>query len=239
MLDWLAAEFMSTGWKLKPLHKLIVTSNAYRMSSRPHAEALAKDPANDLFWRFDLRRLSAEEARDSVLAVSGNLNRKMGGPSIYPKLEREVLAGQSVPGSGWGKTNAEESARRSVYIYSKRSLPVPFLAVFDAADPDGSCPARFVTTQPTQALTMLNSEFLNDQARVFAADVRARAGDDPAAQVRLALWRATQREPLDKEIARGVSFLASARDKHNLSPADALRSFCLLALNLNEFMYLD
>jgi hypothetical protein len=252
LLDWLAAEFVtptwasggrkpSVGaeWTLKRMHRLIVTSNAYRMSSRPDVTAAAKDPENDLFWRFDLRRLSAEEVRDSVLAVSGNLNRKMGGPSIYPAIQREVLHGQSMPGIGWRQSPPEEAARRSVYVHIKRSLPVPFLNVFDSADPDASCPARFTTTQPTQALAMLNGEFLNAQAKVFADDVRKAAGDEPEAQVRLVLRRVSQREPTAKEIERGVAFMTRLREERKRSAIDALRDFCLLALNLNEFVYLD
>jgi mono/diheme cytochrome c family protein len=240
LLDWLAGELVERGWRLKALHKLILTSNAYRMSSRPDAAALTKDPENDLFWRFDLRRLSAEEVRDSILAVSGNLNKsKMGGPSIFPRISAEVLAGQSRPGSGWRPSSPDEQARRSVYVHIKRSLTVPILGAFDAADPDASCPVRFTTTQPTQALSMLNGDFLNEQAKVFADDLRKKAGDDPAAQVRLALRRATQRDPSAKEVERGVEFLARLRDKHQLTPEEALRSFCVLALNLNEFVYLE
>src|SRR6516164_9149859 len=97
LLDYLAAELVACGWRLKPLHRLIVTSNAYRMSSRAQPKALAADVANDLLWRFDMRRLTAEEVRDSVLAVSGTLNRRMFGPGVYPELPREVLATQSMP----------------------------------------------------------------------------------------------------------------------------------------------
>jgi hypothetical protein len=240
LLDWLASEFVAGGWKLKPLHKRIVMSSVYQMSSLPNPAALAKDPENDLFWRFDLRRLSAEELRDSILAVCGQLNLgKMGGPSIYPRISAEVLAGQSRPGNGWRPSSPEEQARRSIYIHIKRSLLVPILASFDAADVDASCPVRFTTTQPTQALGMLNGDFLNDQARVFADDLRQQAGDDPAAQVRLALWRVTQREPTAQEVERGVELLARLRSRHQLPPDEALRSYCLLALNLNEFIYLD
>lgn len=228
------------GWTLKRMHKLIVLSSAYQMASLPDPAALAKDPENDLFWRFDLRRLSAEELRDSVLAVCGNLNlRKLGGPSIYPRISAEVLAGQSRPGNGWRPSSAEEQARRSIYIHIKRSLAVPILASFDAADVDASCPVRFTTTQPTQALGMLNGDFLNEQARVFADDLRRHASDDPAAQVRLALGRATQREPTAGEVERGVAVMARLRSQYQLAPDEALRSFCLLALNLNEFIYLN
>jgi hypothetical protein len=239
LLDYLAAEFVAHGWQLKPLHRLIVLSTAYRMTSRPDPEALARDPENDRFWRFDLRRLSAEEVRDSVLAVSGELNRgQVGGPSVYPRISAEVLAGQSRPGNGWRPSSPREQARRSVYVHTKRSLPLPILAAFDAADPDATCPVRFTTTQPTQALGMLNGEFLNEQARVFADDLR-RGAADPAAQVRLALRRVTQREPSAAEVERGVAFLARLREQHGLAPDEALSSFCLLALNLNEFVYLN
>src|SRR3954471_7351861 len=101
------------------------------MSSTGTDSALANDPQNDLFGRFDMRRLTAEEIRDSILEVTGKLNLKMGGPSIYPRIPAATLAGQSVPGAGWGKSTAEEASRRSVYIHVKRSLVVPVLSAFD------------------------------------------------------------------------------------------------------------
>ncbi|MCI0460938.1 MAG: DUF1553 domain-containing protein [Gemmataceae bacterium] len=231
---------MRGGWKLKALHKRIVLSSVYQMSSQPTSAALAQDPENDLFWRYDLRRLGAEEIRDSILAVCGNISLgRMGGPSIYPRISAEVFAGQSRPGSGWGRSTPEEQARRSIYIHVKRSLSFPILASFDVADPDASCPVRFTTTQPTQALGMLNGEFLHAQAKVFADDLRRTAGDDPTTQVRLALQRVTQRAPTAQEVERGVQFLANLRSKHQLAAEESLRSFCLLALNLNEFIYLN
>jgi hypothetical protein len=102
LLDWLASEFVERGWRMKPLHRLIMTSNAYRMASTADAKALAADPINDLFWRFDMRRLTAEEVRDSLLAVNGTLNLKMHGPSIYVDIPKEIMAGQSMPGHNWG-----------------------------------------------------------------------------------------------------------------------------------------
>src|SRR5690606_10874290 len=102
-------------------------------------------------WRFDLRRLSAEELRDATLAASGALNRQLYGPSFYPKLSAEVLATQSRPGEGWGESSPEEQSRRSVYIFVKRSLLTPLLTAFDFPDVDASCEARFITTQPGQA----------------------------------------------------------------------------------------
>lgn len=137
LLDWLASEFVRTGWKLKPLHRLIVTSNAFRMSTPVSSDVATKDPENDWISHFDLRRLSAEEVRDSILAACGNLNLgKTDGPSVYPVIPREVLAGQSVPGRNWEKSTPEEAASRSVFVHIKRSLAVPLLTAFDAADSD-------------------------------------------------------------------------------------------------------
>ena len=239
LLDWLATEFIAGGWRLKPLHKRLVMSHAYRMSSQPNEAALTKDPENDLFWRFNLRRLGAEEIRDAILAVSGNLNLKAGGPSIYPTIPQEVLAGQSRPGDGWFTSSPEEQTRRSVYVHVKRSLSLPILATFDAADTDSPCPVRFTTTQPTQALAMINSDFLNEQAAVFAENIQKRSGSEPAQLVAKVLERVTQRAPNEAEIDRGVKFLARMQSEHQLSPDAALKNFCLLALNLNEFVYLE
>lgn len=239
LLDWLAAEFVKQGWHMKALHKLIMLSSTYRMASRPDKLALEKDPANDLFSRFDMRRLSAEELRDSIHAVNGRLNLKMFGPGFYPEISAEVLASQSAPGSGWGKSSPEEQARRSIYIHVKRSLITPLLADFDFADTDGSCAARFATTQPTQALGMLNGEFLNSQAAELAARVKREAGDDPAKQVRVALQLVTSREPDAASIERGVALLKSLQAKYKLDVDQSFKYYCLLVYNLNEFVYLD
>jgi len=239
LLDWLASELAAQDWRLKPIHRLIMLSATYRMSSQPAPRALAKDPENDLFWRFDMRRLEAEEIRDSLLAVNGSLNLQMGGPSIFPALPAEVLAGQSVPGQGWEKCPPEQQRRRSVYAFVKRSLVMPIIASFDGAETDLTCPARFATTQPTQALGMLNRALVNDQARVFAKYVVQKAGAGPAAQVRLCLWRTLQRAPTPAELARGVKLIASLQKSEKIGAEDALAAFCVVAFNLNEFLYLD
>ncbi|QDV36855.1 PSD1 and planctomycete cytochrome C domain-containing protein [Tautonia plasticadhaerens] len=239
LLDWLAAEFVADGWRLKPLHKRIVMSRTYRMSSAGDPEALAVDPQNDLFWRFDLRRLSAEEIRDSMLAVTGALNPEMGGPGYYSEIPAAYLAGQSRPGEGWGDSPAGQRARRSVYIHVKRSLVTPILASFDSADTDFSCPVRFATTQPTQALSTLNGEFLNAQARDLADRVRGECGQAPGERVRRVLRLVTQRSPTEGEVARGVTFIDRAAAEDEVGPDRAFELFCLLALNLNEFFYVD
>ena len=238
LLDWLSTRFMQSGWKLKSMHKLIMLSNTYQMSSQASEQELAADPANNLYWRFNMRRLSSEELRDSVHAVNGRLNLKMGGPSIYPIIPQEVFAGQSRPGAGWGNSSEEERARRAVYIFIKRSLVEPLMADFDFADVDSTCPVRFVTTQPTQALSLLNSEFMNRQAAIFAEFLKKEAGPDSAKQVALGLRRATQRQPTKPEIDRGVGLINSL--KADGVPEDiATKYYCLTLFNLNEFLYLD
>lgn len=240
LLNWLASRFVDGGWSLKTMHRLIMNSATYQQSSRSDETAYQKDPNNDLFWRFDMRRLTAEEIRDSILSVTGLLNaKKMYGPSIYTDIPDEVKAGQSRPGSGWGKSSPEDENRRSVYIHAKRSLPDPLLEAFDMADMDLTCPVRFVTTQPTQALGMLNSEFIGKQASTLADFVQEKAGDEVPAQVRLALELVTQRPATDSEVERGVKLIESLKKKHALDDVKARHYFCLVALNLNEFMYLD
>ncbi|MSU63246.1 MAG: DUF1553 domain-containing protein [Pedosphaera sp.] len=239
LLDWLASEFIAQGWRLKPMHRLIMTSSAYRMSSHGRGEALKLDPVNDLFWRFDMRRLTAEEIRDSILAHSSTLNLKMSGPSVFVDIPKEVTAGQSQPGSGWGKSTPDEQARRSIYIKVKRSLITPLLESFDLAETDRSSPVRFNTVQPTQALGMINGDFLNQQAQVLAARLRREAGDDVRQQVRLGLYLVTARPPTETEIKQGVGLIDAIQKENPAAPELALNYFCLMALNLNEMVYLD
>jgi hypothetical protein len=244
LLDWLATELVASNWRLKSLHRLILTSQAYRAAaSAPAAEALQTDPLNDSMWRFDMRRLSAEELRDSIHVASGAFNPKMFGPGVYPAIPKEVMAGQSRPGAGWGDSSPEEQSRRSIYAFTKRSLITPILADFDLADTDTSCPVRFTTTQPTQALGMMNGEFLQQQARVFAERVRREAGGtdaaDVPAQVRRALEIALLRPATVAEVDRGVALIDRLDDTDGVSPSRAMELFCLMVLNLNEFAYLD
>jgi len=158
-------------------------------------------------------------------------------------VPQAVLATQSRPGDGWGNSPQEEQARRSVYVHVKRSLITPLLADFDLADPDTSCPVRFVTTQPTQALGMMNGDFLHAQARVFAERVRREAGgtnaDQTAAMVRRAIEVALVRPADDGEVRRGVALVETLESKDGVGPARALELYCLMVLNLNEFAYLD
>ena len=239
LLNWLASELISGGWKLKRIHKLIMMSKTYQMDSKGNEPALAKDPNNDYFWRYDMRRLSAEEIRDSILNLSGKLNLKMGGPSIYTEVPREVLATSSRPGGAWGNSSEEDRNRRSVYIYVKRSLHEPFLSAFDWADTDNTCDVRFVTTVPTQTLTLLNSKFLNDSAETLAKYVENKAPNDIRAQVSHALYNATNRKPSEIDIQDGLDLIKDLKEKSKATKEQAMQRFCLLVLNLNEFLYLD
>ena len=183
------------------------------------------------------------EVRDSIHVASGAFNTKMFGPGMYPAIPPDVLATQSKPGKGWGSSSPEEQARRSVYIHVKRSLLTPVLTDFDLADTDTSCPVRFVTTQPTQALGMMNSQFVQNQAKVFAERVLNEAGGPDASDVRSSVRRAIQialvREPQEGEVSRGLALIDTLEAEEGISPGRALELYCLYLLNLNEFIYLD
>lgn len=241
LLNWLAVEFQTKGWSVKKLHRLILTSSVYRQSSRGNPAARRIDPENDLFGRFDLRRLSAEEIRDSLLAVAGNLNLAQFGPPVYPEIPKEVLAGQSIPGAGWqtDKMKPEDQNRRSIYIHVKRSLIYPMLAIFDLPETDHTSAARFVSTQPTQALGMMNSGLVNRQAAVLAGRIyREVGGNDKRAFARRLLSVVLQRTPGEKEIAECLRLMERLK-KRGATPEQARTYLCLMALNLNEFIYVD
>ncbi len=247
LLDYLAAELVDGGWHLKRMHKLIMLSAAYRQSSRAHnPRGELIDPANSLLWRQNLRRLEAEAIRDAILATSGNLNLEMGGRGIFPELPPEVLATQSRPGNGWGTSDAVQRARRSVYVFVKRTLGVPFLESLDFPTPDKPQPARPTTTIAPQALILLNSRFMNRQAAAFADRLLQEAGSKVNDQIERAYQLALQRGPTDAERQTLVEFLDRQRAMWRQIEADeeqaqrsALESLCLLVLNLNEFVYID
>jgi hypothetical protein len=154
-------------------------------------------------------------------------------------MPAESLATQSRPGDGWGESTPEEQSRRSVYIYVKRSLLTPLLTAFDFPDVDASCEARFITTQPGQALTMINGDFVNEQADHLARRVRAEAGEHPKDQVAAALEIVLGLSPTHDEIDEGLKLIARLVQDHGQGPDAALRLWCLTVLNLNEFVYLD
>jgi hypothetical protein len=226
LLDWLASELVDGGWRLKAVHRLIMTSSTYRQSSRGADErGVAADPANALLWRQNLRRLEAEAIRDSILFVSGRLNREAGGRGFFPELGPEVLASQSSPGRGWDKSGEAEQDRRSVYMYLKRTLGVPLMESLDMPVPDTPAPARVTTTVAPQALILLNSRFMDRQAAAFAERLEREGGDPVRQAFRLALAR----DPTAREQQIGAAFLERR----------GLGALARMMLNLNEFVYID
>ncbi|MFP6766598.1 MAG: DUF1553 domain-containing protein, partial [Planctomycetaceae bacterium] len=244
LLDWLAADLMEHGWQIKRLHRKILYSAAYRMDSANDTKSASVDPLERLLWRWRHRRIDAETFRDSVLSISGRLNQEMNGPSIFPQLPKAVLAGQSRPGSGWGKASAANEGRRSVYIFSKRSLAVPELALLDAPNSASSCAQRSVSTTGPQALTFLNGSFINAHAAAFATRIATQSGSETQRQVELAFRLALCRRPTQPELAMSLRFL---QRQAMLPPAGnqeadhpkrrALTALCLVLLNTNEFAY--
>jgi len=227
LLDWLATELVARGWSLKSMHRLIVTSATYRQSSRVTPEGLKLDPENVLLWRQNRQRLDGEAIRDALLAVSGRLNRAMGGPSVFPELPPE-LSKLSSKGAVWPVSpRAEDRARRSLYVFVRRNLRYPFFEVFDRPDTNASCPRRPVTTIAPQALSLLNSRLAHDSAQALAARAeRHNRGDQIARIARIAFGR--EADPVERRIMS--EFLAGD---------DSLYHLCLAMLNTNAFIYVD
>ncbi|TWU18455.1 Planctomycete cytochrome C [Allorhodopirellula heiligendammensis] len=254
LLDYLAHVFVDKGWRFKDMHRFMMTSQTYQAAAAltpEQAQAVGNtsvvDPNNDLFWRFDPRRLTAEEVRDTLLTVAGTLNLKSYGPSFYEELSPEVLAGQSQPGKGWGDSSESDRNRRSVYIHVKRSLLTPMLAAFDFPEPDTTCEARFVTLQPGQAMSLLNSDFIHEKARQLLASVRSelRASEvsdeaiaaDRGILVRAVIYRVLGREATDQEISEGAELMNSLINDSHLNPERAEALYALSVLNWNEFVF--
>jgi hypothetical protein len=256
LLDYLASEFVGNGWGVKRLQRQMVESAAYRQNSsaecgmrntETHAGAATEiphsaiptphsiDPDNTLLWRQNLRRLEAEAIRDAVLAASGELNSQMGGRGVFPTLPPEVLAKQSRPGNGWDKSPVSQQARRSIYIFVKRTLGVPLLESFDAASPDTPIAQRSITTVAPQALIMLNSDFLNQQAAALARRIKSSACCDPSGQIEALYEYVLSREPSQREIDIALNFIQRWDDHDERTIAE----LCKLVLNLNEFVYID
>lgn len=246
LLDFLASELVSGGWSLKRLHRLIMTSRAYRMSSRAvPGPGLAADESNALLWRQNPRRLEAEAIRDTWLAVSGSLNLARGGPSVYPTLPPEVHTTQDSAGKGWQDSPVDEQNRRSVYLVVKRALKVPLLECLDFANSTSAQGERPVTTVAPQALMLLNDPFARARARAFAERLTREAGPGDDARVRLAFRLAMQRPPTENEVGAARRLLAAQRAEGSASPARqdaqhaAWESLCRAILNLNEVIHVD
>jgi hypothetical protein len=223
------AKLVENGWQLKPMHRVIVLSNTYQQSSRSPlaAEAERSDPDNRLLWRFNRRRLSAEEIRDAMLAVSGRLNLKPGGPSVVVRVDHELVDLLYKP-SQWKVTDdPAEHDRRSVYLIAKRNLRLPFMETLDAPALLTSCARRESSTHAPQALEMLNGRLSNDLAGAFAARLEKETGGTPEAVIERAFRLALNRSPTREERALALTFLRE----------QTLSEFTLALFNLNGFLY--
>jgi hypothetical protein len=229
LLDWLAGQLArpddGPAWRLKRIHRLIVTSATYRQSSRAVPRAVKVDAGNELVWRRSPQRLEAEMFRDTVLAVSGQLDPRIGGPGF-----RDF----TVSSAGDNETYTVFDAvgpkfnRRSLYRTCVRSGTSPLLDILDCPDPSVATPRRSLTTTPLQALTLLNNTFIEQYAARFAERLK-REARDAAAQIRRAYALAFSREPTAQETEFGRNYIAA----HGLS------DYCLVLFNLNELMFVD
>ena len=227
LLDWLAVEFRDGGQSLKQLHRLIVISSVYQLSSRFNEANAGIDGSNQYLWRMNRRRLEAEEIRDSILAVSGALNPKMGGSGFYLfKLEKTAHS----PHYEYHKFDPTDPAthRRSIYRFIVRSQPDPWMTTLDCADSSQSTPRRIETLTSLQALSLLNNRFNLVMAQRFAERLKSEASDLPG-QVDRAMTLVTQRRPGESEREELVDFARS----HGLT------NLCRFLFNLSEFVYLD
>ncbi|MBL6726092.1 MAG: PSD1 domain-containing protein, partial [Rubripirellula sp.] len=206
LLDWLADDFMRSGWSVKHLHRTILTSETYMRSSSIDSKwngarlAVEVDPGNRLLWRSALRRLDAEAIRDRMLFASGELNQKLGGPEMYPQLSGEVLAGQSRPGLDWQVSKADQRARRSVYAVVKRGVRDPLLQAFDYSNVSSPLTERPTTTVAPQALMLLHSRFTEDRASHLAERV-TREFFDKETQIHEIYRSILGRNPTKKEVS--------------------------------------
>jgi hypothetical protein len=230
LLDYLAARFIDSGWDVKALQRLILTSATYRQQSRVAGDKAAQvDADNRLLWRANLRRLEGEEIRDAMLAVSGALNPQLGGPSY-----RDMQVGGGVMG-----TNAEftdptnefnpATCRRTIYRLWARSGNLPMLESLDCPDPSVMSPRRTSTITPIQALSLLNSPFAENCAKRFAERVRADAGDDVNRQIARVYELAFGRGPREEERAIAERFVREI----------GLDQMCVAVFNANGFLFVD
>ncbi len=245
LLDWLANWFVEQGWSFKKLHRLILSSNTYRMSKQ-WGQYGGEDPENRAWWRFPYTRLEVEAIRDSMLAVSGQLNRRMYGPSMFPEIPAAALQGHSDPDKIWKTSLEEERSRRTIYSFIKRSMIVPMLEVLDLCDTTRTTAKRTTTSVAPQALTLLNGEFVNQQARHFAGRLLSEAGNNPEYQITLAYRLALVRPATFTEQQAMLAFLTREEkglleegvDTEN-ARIRALEEMCRVIFNLNEFVYTD
>ena len=237
LLDHLASAFIRDGFSLKSLHRQIVRSATYRQSSARSDLITERDPASTQYARFQVRRLDAELVRDGILATAGILNPKMGGKGFFSKMPKAMLATSSRPEETWGQSPETERRRRSIYIKVKRSLLTPMLTSFDMADSDIACAGRFSTTQPSQALSLVNGAFTELHAPNLIARLSKETGGSIEAMVKRASLIIAGRPAEPREIEEDLTFIASLRQDYNLKQDRALALYAIALWNTNGFLY--
>lgn len=230
VLDWLATEFIAQGWSMKAMHRLMMNSDAYRMASDDIRESRDKDPTNRFLWRQGRQRLDIETIRDAMLASAGMLDWKIGGPAVLPYIDPALY--QSSSRRTWKGSTDDDPAtwRRSLYVFSKRSIRYPLFESFDQPDMIISCARRNRSVTAPQALLLMNNAAVRMQAARFAGRVRRDAGDDVDRQIALGFELALARPPKPFELRESKAFIASADN--------GLVDFCQALFNLNEFVYM-
>ncbi len=229
LLDYLADQFVESGFRMKPIHRMILLSNTYQQAfiASPSKLAIEKDPKNKLLWSFPRRRLDAEQLRDSMLAVSGTLNPHKYGPSVIVPIEPELVNLLYKP-SQWQVTpDVKEHSRRSIYIFHKRNMRLPFLEVFDSPDALLSCARRESSTHAPQGLELLNGSLTQQVSAALAERLVREAGNSPSRQIDRAFGLAYGRPPSATERTASLEFLS-------ISP---LREFALAIFASNDFLY--
>jgi hypothetical protein len=237
LLDWLSRDLSAHSWSLKHLHRLILTSSTYRMSSVADSASAEADPDNRFLGRSPRRRLEGEAIRDGLLSCAGTLNTKAFGPPVVPPLDSQELSGLFDARGKWPVTkDASEHTRRSIYVLVRRTFLHPLLASFDPPEVMTSCPRRMQTVVPTQALSLLNSPLAREQARAFARRLLRECGDCSDKQLTRAWLLAFGRPPASSERERALAFL---RKRSEAAPEAVLADLCLALFNVNEFVYVD
>ncbi|WP_442507935.1 PSD1 and planctomycete cytochrome C domain-containing protein [Novipirellula sp. SH528] len=239
LLDWLTSEFIESGWSIKSLHRQIMNSRTYMLSSDDHAKNLTADPNNRWLWRYSRRPLDAELIRDAMLAISGQLDRSVPQSHPFPPVDQ------------WAFTihrpfhAVYESNHRSIYLMVQRNRRHPFLAMFDAADPNTSVARRLPTITPTQSLFLMNSPFVHQQSDAFANQLLAIPGDD-ASRVRFAYESVLGRAATDAEVDETLSFLsvyhsklAASENSERVNSVGVWAAFARVLLSSNEFLHVD
>lgn len=265
LLEWLANDFVQHGWRIKRLQRLILLSAVYQQSSRElraesresrsqnsHLSTLdsrLNDPDNRLLWKMPLQRLEAEILRDSMLAVSGTLNRATYGPAVKPPIAAEAMLARNLKDPYPGKVDANQDVRRrSVYLFHKRVVPYPLLQAFDKPDAQQSCGRRDRTTVAPQALALLNDPFVRQVSFDFADRLLKEAGTEPDQWIEHGYQLALARAPSERERAVALAFVQTQLQERQKRAAktpveetrrQSLADFCQTLFGLNEFLYVD